>query len=1050
MGLCSSCGQSLPPGARFCPRCAAPVDITTGPSEERKVATVLFADLAGSTALADGEDPERTRWFLDRFYSAMAEEISRGGGTLDKFLGDGVLAVFGAPLAVEDHAERALGTAVAMRERIRGLFGPTIGLRIGVNTGELVVGDDRRTSSLLTGDAVNVAARLEQVAEPGEIVVGERTVRASRGGFVFSPARTIDVKGKSAAVVCRSLLGVGAEASAGAVRPRRVVGREPELSALRSALSGVERRGEPELLMLLGDPGIGKTTIIEELVRRIGGEPSPPLVRLGRCRPTERGATYPALGDIVRQHHGLAVGEPPEHVRARLGERWALGLPLGLEPPADIHPLAVQERLRGDWRALCRELVQDGAAVIIVEDVHWAEEILLELVEDVARDVAGPLLVIGTGRRERLRRLPRDAARLELHALGAEDSDSLLAELAPPEIAEPTRAAILERAGGNPLFLSELVRSVAERRSEEDPMLPDTVQAVTAARIDLLEPRQKAAMQAAAVIGRTFWFGALAYLLEGAAPDLAVLEERGLVRVRAESRLAGETEYELSHALIREVAYEAVPRAQRARLHARFAGWLETRTDRPTEHAARLAHHYSEAVRRDHADLAWAEDAYRLADLTQRARHWLRIAASSALGRFELDAALSFLERALAFTSEDDPGAERSEVLREIARAHALRFDGRAFREAMEQAIEAAPVEQLAGEFSAELAFQTLIRAGMWNPPPGSSEVEAWVRAALETDGLTDTGRARALIARGYSDDTKPVEAVGDAIAAAEASGDTTLRSYAIDLQASRELALGDAHAAHELHLKRVALARRITDPDHLADIHVSAIAPALAAGRLASARAHAQEHERITGALSDHHRVHGVAATLEIEQMLGDWDAVRALQERVEDAVEANVGTPCSLNPRSLLVCAVARAHAGDEAEAERLERAAGEYDLSGYGTVISTPRLRLALLRGDHELAESLLGRPAIRRTNWVYLWSMATHLDALAALGKRRRLEKEATPLLRTEGYLAPFALRALGVVQEDEELLETAETRFANLGLERHAETTRLVRRGAALV
>jgi hypothetical protein len=522
------------------------------------------------------------------------------------------------------------------------------------------------------------------------------------------------------------------------------------------------------------------------------------------------------------------------------------------------------------------------------------------------------------------------------------------------------------------------------------------------------------------------------------------------VGAHTESRLAGEAEYQISHALIRDVAYEAIPRARRARLHARFADWLETRADRPNEHAGRLAHHYSEAVRPDHADLAWAGDAARLADLIGRARHWLRIAASSALGRFELDAALSHLERALVLAPDDDQGTERSEILCDIARAHALRFDGPAFRQAMERAIEAAPAEQLAGELSAELAFQTLIRAGMWNPPPGSSQIEAWLGAALGTGTLSDAGRARALIARGYSDDTKPVEAVRDAIAAAEASGDITLRSYAIDLQASRELAHGEAHSAHRLHLERVALAREITDPDHLADIHVSAIAPALAAGRLASARGHAQEHERITGVLSDHHRVHGVAASLEFEQMLGNWGAVRALRGRIEDAVNANAGTPCSLNPRSLLVCAVACLHAGDVAEAERLERAAGEHDLSGYGTVINTPRVRLALLRGDHELAESLLARPTIRRTNWVYLWSMATYLDALAVLGERRRLEDEAAPLLGTEGYLAPFALRALGVVREDAALLDAAENQFANLGLERHAKTTRLIRKGAPLV
>ncbi|HMN98038.1 MAG TPA: adenylate/guanylate cyclase domain-containing protein [Miltoncostaeaceae bacterium] len=1046
MGPCAACGQPLPPAARFCPQCAAPVEAAGSRPEERKVATVLFADLVGSTALADEQDPERTRIFLSRFYDAMAEEIANGGGTLDKFLGDGVLAAFGAPLAVEDHAERAVRSALAMRERVHGLFGPTVALRVGVNTGELIVGDDRRTGSLLTGDAVNVAARLEQAAASNEILVGERTVRACRDGFVFTPGRAVPLKGKSAAVICRALLGAAAP-----VPPRRtVVGRDRELGVLQEALTAVARSGTPRIVTLLGDPGIGKSAIVEEFARAVRGPPDATPVHVGRCRPLGRGTPFPALGDIVRAHLGIGADAPPEAVAGQLGKRWALGLPLGLEPPDGVHPLAVQGRLRTDWRSLCRDLTRDGPAVVVVEDLQWAEEVLIELLEDVGGGDGGPLMVIATARREGLDRLPAGSALLEVGGLPADEAASLVAELAQAGLADATRDAIVQRADGNPLFLGELARNAAERGAGGDPMLPDTVQAVTAARVDLLEPVQKAAVHAAAVIGRTFWRGAVSELLNGSVPDLAALEKRGLVAAHPRSRLRGEVEYEISHAVIREVAYESIPRASRARLHARFAAWLEARAERPAEHATTLAHHYAEAVRPEHADLAWAHDAPQLATLRRSARRWLRVAASAATARFELSTAIAFLERFLALTPAGDDDEERTEVLGELGRAHALRFDGRAFRHALEDAIRAAPDALRAGELSAELAFQTLVRAGMWNPPPGSDEVETWVREALATDGVSEAGRARALIARGYSDDAKPAAAVAAAVTAADASGDVTLRSYAADLRASRELARGDARAAHQLYVERVALARGISDPDHLADIHMGAIAPALAAGRLASAHAHARELERITRGLSDHHRVHSVAATLEIELMLGDWEAVRALQERVEATVGANVGTPCSLNPRSLLVCAIACLRTGEDAEAGRLERAASEYGLTGFGTVIETPRLRLALLRGEHEAARSLLGRPAIRRTNWVYLWSMATYLDALSILHDARRLELEATPLTATSGYLAPFALRALGVVRGDDSLLATAESRFVQLGLDRHAAATRSVRAGRALV
>ena len=278
MDTCAACGAAVPEAARFCPTCAAPVG--TGPDQsERKLATVIFADLVGSTALGGSQDPERTRAMLDRFYDAMAAEIETAGGTVEKFAGDAVMAVFGAPASLEDHAERALHGALAMLRRMHELFGDTLALRIGVNTGEVVVGTPREGSSFVTGDPVNVAARLEQAAEPGEVLVGERTVGTARGAFEFGEAQTIEAKGKPEGVECRRLvrgLSLMRPRGVGGLR-RAFVGRDEEMGVLERAYADVEERREPQLVTILGDAGVGKTRIVREFWERLVA------ARRGRC-----------------------------------------------------------------------------------------------------------------------------------------------------------------------------------------------------------------------------------------------------------------------------------------------------------------------------------------------------------------------------------------------------------------------------------------------------------------------------------------------------------------------------------------------------------------------------------------------------------------------------------------------------------------------------------------------------------------------------------------------------------------------------------------------
>jgi class 3 adenylate cyclase len=1029
------------------------------PSEERKLATVLFADLVGSTELAGSQDPERTRALLNRFYDAMAAEIESAGGTVEKFVGDAVMAAFGAPAAQEDHAERALHAALSMQRRLEELFGESLSLRIGVNTGDVVVGRPREGSSFVTGDAVNVAARLEQAAEPGEILVGERTAAAVGGAFELDEPATVAAKGKAGGVTCRRLL-----RALSLMRPRGVgglrqafVGRERELEALQAAFRRVGDEAQPRLVTIMGDVGVGKTTLVREFWEWLASQSPEPVRRVGRCLSYGRGITYLPVGEVVREHLGLLESDPPETVRRRLGTREILGLTLGLEAPSDLHPLAARDRLRQAWVDFLEELVADQPAVVLLEDLHWGEEALLDVLEAGLQDVRGPLLLLGTARPELVRSRPtwggrgRDSETLWLEALSSSDAARMLDELIPAELPVPIRQVVIQRAEGNPFFVEELVQTlidlgVLERQNgrwtahelADELVVPDTVRAVLAARIDLLEPAEKSALQAASVIGRTFWSGPVYELLEGLEPDLRLLEERDFIRHRSGSSIVGEREFAIKHALTREVAYESLPTAKRARLHARFAGWLERAGEGRDEDASLLAHHYAEAVRPEHADLAWSDASEELAHLRGRAVWWLRRGADLAVGRYEIEDGLSLLQRA----AELETNAKALiEIWREIARANALYFDRSGFSSAMQRAIELAGDDSTTADLYSDLAFQTLVRAGMWGTAPEADVVESWIRQALELAGSESAARAKALISRCYSDYDKPLELASEASDLAERLGDPVIRSYGYDVRSLRSFAAGDYEEAVGWHQRRLSLVEEISDPDHQADIYANAIAPAVARGDLDEARRYTASHEEVTRGLSPHHRLHGVSASLELEELLGNWEDATRLQQRVEEAVAANVATPCVRNQRSLLVCALARAHLGDEDEAQRLEDEAEAHAMTGYGTVLDAPRLQLALQRDDLPTVKSLLGEPGVRRTNWFFLSSMATHLDGLAALRERARVELESGRLIQSGTYLEPFALRALGIVREDASLIERAADRFGQLGLEWHAARTR---------
>jgi class 3 adenylate cyclase/tetratricopeptide (TPR) repeat protein len=1027
-------------------------------ARERKLATVVFADLVGSTELGASQDPERTRALLDRFYDAMAAEIDTSGGTVEKFAGDAVMAVFGAPASLEDHAERALHSALAMQRRLQELFGTKLALRVGVNTGEVVVGRPREGSSFVTGDSVNVAARLEQAAQPGEVLVGERTVAAARGAFEFAERHTIDAKGKPAGVECRRLvraLSLMRPRGVGGLR-RAFVGREEEMSLLERVYDEVEERQEARLVTVLGDAGVGKTRLLREFWERLGGRSPEPLRRTGRCLSYGQGITYWPLGEVLKEHLGILESDPPTVALDRLGSREILGLTLGLDVAHGLHPLATRDRFQDAWIEFLEAITAERPTVMLIEDVHWGEEQLLDLLERLVGETRGPLLLIATARPELFEQRPGWGARVHgttvtLEALSAEDAVRMLDELLGGTLPHGLQEVVVQRAEGNPFFVEELLGTLIDRQLLErqnatwrltelpsDFAVPDTVRAVVAARIDLLDPAEKQALQAASVIGRIFWAGPVYELVGEAEPDLRVLEERDFIRRRPGSSIARDREYAIKHALTREVAYGSLPRARRARLHAAFARWIERTGEGRDEYAPLLAHHYPEAVRKEDVDLAWAGDDGEFADLRGRALVWLRRAAELAIGRFEIEDGLALLHRALDLESDK---AEQSALWREVGHAAALKLDGEAFWTAMQNSLEGVTDPAAAGDTYSELAFYSATRVAMWKRRPDRQLLAGWIERALELSEPNTQAWARALIARSLLDPTRFGEAAREANDLADRLGDVELRSWAWDARSKVAQSRGDYDEAFAWARRRFDLVPSLTDPDHIALIYLFGLDACIATGRLEEAHRVAELHDEVTRTLAPHHRLHAVALLINVEGAAGRWEMVRDLTARAEAAVAANIATPCSLNAWSLLVCALAHVHLGHEQEALRLEQSAADLGMEGYDYAFDPLHIEIAIARGDLAEVERKLGEwsPLVR--GYWDVEGLVARLDALVALGRGPEIEEEAPALVKPGTYLEPFALRALGLAREDDGPIEQAIQRFEAMGLEWHAAQTR---------
>jgi class 3 adenylate cyclase/tetratricopeptide (TPR) repeat protein len=638
--ICASCGEENPAGFSFCGACGAPLAPAAQP-EVRKTVTVVFCDLVGSTALGDRSDPEVLREVMTQYHAELRAILERHGGTVEKFVGDAAMAIFGLPQVHEDDALRAVRAAVEMRDAVaaRGLE-----VRIGINTGEVVAGTGE---TLATGDAVNVAARLEQAADAGEILIGSASEHLVRDAVRTQAVAPLALKGKSEPVPAFRVLELTDDVSA-FTRPIEApfVGRRTELEVLEHALASAMEARTPQLATVVGPPGIGKSRLAHELLQRARAR-----VVVGRCLSYGEGITYWPLQEIASQVGDLraALAGAGDAELAAIRIEAALG--------ATGTPVSPDEIAWG-VRRLFEALAARGPLVVVFDDIHWAEPAFLDLIEYIAsfaQDV--PILLLCTARPELFERRPtwtapkQNAIVLTLQALSESDSTMLVERLV--DLPDQTRERIVEAAEGNPLFVEQLAVMHAES-GDGGLEVPPTLQALLAARIDRLDERERAVVQRGAVQGRLFHRGGVAALLPDAErPDVGAhllsLVRKELIRPDR-ATLPGDDGFRFGHILIRDAAYEAIPKRQRASLHERFATWLEEKL-RDDAQDEILGYHLEQAYRYG-AELG-APDAA----VGGRAAERLAAAAQAAMARQDVVAAANLLERAVELAPD---GASRA------------------------------------------------------------------------------------------------------------------------------------------------------------------------------------------------------------------------------------------------------------------------------------------------------------------------------------------------------------------------------------------------------
>jgi class 3 adenylate cyclase/tetratricopeptide (TPR) repeat protein len=710
-------------------------------AEERRTVTVMFADLSGFTAVSEELDPELLGAVVGGAMRRLATEVRRFGGRVDKFIGDSVMALFGAPVAHEDDPERALRAALGMQAamiEINAQFGAQhgahFGLRVGINTGEVLAGTVGEAYTVI-GDAANTAQRLQAAARPGTITVGRTTVAATRGVIAYRGLGPLDLKGKAEPVPAWEAVGlvgglsgqpgeldatpVGGQGLERPVEDRPetpLIGRRDELAQLLSLAGALSAGGggPPHLATVVGQAGVGKSRLLRELERSLASTPGGPRIRRGRSLPYGNNVVFWPLGEVLRAECGIVDGDGSAEawtkLSSRLGELLGtelagaesgeemlepgqialIGRLLGVEVPVDVESPsgADARRLRGTFFATVRSIV-DGMArerplVLAWEDIHWADEGMLDLIEYLATSLRGPVLLVCLSREDLLERRPswglarRNATTIFVDPLGEEQTVELVSALVGEQHSRELIGTLAERAGGNPLFAEELVRRLVEEGPDATVELPHTVQALLAARLDSLGSLERRILAHAAVVGRTFWAAALAGVTSEAGEDLeaalTALRERDLIVSGDGGLLAGEPELAFRHVLIRDVAYRMLPKAVRARKHFEVGQFIGERAgERADEVVALLAEHFDRAAQLG-GEVKLAAPVLGLYR-AQALRH-LEAAGDAARVFYANEEALTRYEAARGYADRDDAVAtgideKRGDVLVSLGRVDA-------------------------------------------------------------------------------------------------------------------------------------------------------------------------------------------------------------------------------------------------------------------------------------------------------------------------------------------------------------------------------------------
>jgi class 3 adenylate cyclase/tetratricopeptide (TPR) repeat protein len=722
-------------------------------TDERKPVTILFTDVADSTALGERIEPEAVRRVMLRYFESASSVVERHGGTVEKFIGDAVMAVFGVPTALEDHASRAVRAALELQVELGRLnrdlqrrWGVQIAIRTGVNSGEVVAGDESAGQALVTGDPVNVAARLQQSAAAGETLIGEATRRLVGDAVEAEEVEPLSVRGKTAPLAAWRLVGARDQQGAN-LGP--LLGRESELRQLRQTFERVAYERSPQRVVLVGSAGIGKTRLAREAGDTLSERAT---VLVGRCLPYGEGIAFWALAEIVRQ---LAGDEDPLAAIERVLDgdpRSGVLADRVLQAAGLEEATAAREDLTGAVRDLFAALARKQPVVLVLEDLHWAEPALLDLIEHLLeRTTDAPLMLVCLARQELIEQRPawaretHDSSLLELGPLSPQDTRALIRQLLPAGAAsEEVREQLTTRAEGNPLFLQQMIAYLRETGDAADVSVPPTIHALLAARLDRLPAAERRAIGAASVIGREFWAEAVAEVVDGA-DTRSVLEALARKQLIApeQSTLEGETGYAFSHILVRDAAYESINKEERAELHERLADWLEQRhPERMIEIEAILGHHLERAYRY-RADLGLVDG--RSFALGQRAAARLASAGRRAARAREDTAAVGLLERAGALLPVTARG--RLDLLPAIGESLEGTANHRKAGEIYEEALERA---QSAGDRRVE-GLARLGRAHVWfvaHPDVSATqlveETERAIRLLEHTDeerGLADAWR---------------------------------------------------------------------------------------------------------------------------------------------------------------------------------------------------------------------------------------------------------------------------------------------------------------------